>query len=75
MVELKNSPNLLMIRPTYNKFVMLMKAKEKMIEYKINKYCKLIKINKTSMKTKINELKLKEAKLVEAKEFRMKSKV
>jgi len=64
-----------MIRPTYNKFVMLMKAKEKMIEHKINKYCKLIKINKTTMKSKINQLKLQEAKLVEAKEFRMKSKI
>jgi len=66
MIEIKNSPKLLVVRPTFNRFVMLMKAKEKMIEHKINKYCKLIKINKTSIKAKINQLKLKEAKLVEA---------
>ena len=37
MLEQNNSPFFVsMIRPTYNKFVMLMKAKEKMIEHKIN---------------------------------------
>jgi hypothetical protein len=46
MVESKNNSNFLLVRHKYNKYVMQMKAKEKMLEMKIGGLCKLIGIDK-----------------------------
>ena len=62
-------------KPSYNKFVKLMISKERLIEKKINRLCKLVKVNEPTIDEKIKQLKKSEGKLLELKNFRMKSKV
>ena len=62
-------------KPAYNKFVKIMISKEKLIEKKINKLCKLIGVNENTIGEKIKQLKIQEDKLLELKDYKMKSKV
>jgi len=53
----------------------MMISKEQLIKRKINKLCKIVGVNEATTDEKIKQLKISEDKLLELKDYKMKSKV
>jgi hypothetical protein len=76
LIETKTNPVFKDDRPVYSTFVKTMMIKERVLERNIRKLAKLVDIPQNQeMDPIILQLKLREAKLKETVQFRMKSKV